>query len=60
MADRLGGRSVDEFYDLLGRLDEVQEEMPPFAGTEEERAALAAHLAGLAAAASASEEEVSS
>jgi mono/diheme cytochrome c family protein len=53
---RLHGRSSDELFELLGRLNEVQEEMPPFAGTEEERAALAEHLAGLAA----SEEEVTS
>jgi len=48
IGERLRGRSADEFFDLLGRLDEVQEDMPPFAGTEEERAALAAHLAELA------------
>lgn len=47
IADRLHGRSSDEFFELLGRLNEVQEDMPPFAGTEEERAALAKHLAGL-------------
>jgi len=49
ITDRLSGRSLDELFDLLGRLNEVQEDMPPFAGTEEERAALAEHLAGLAA-----------
>jgi mono/diheme cytochrome c family protein/cytochrome bd-type quinol oxidase subunit 1 len=51
MAERLGGRTYDDFYDLLGRLDEVQEDMPAFAGTEDERAALAEHLAHLSAAA---------
>jgi mono/diheme cytochrome c family protein/cytochrome bd-type quinol oxidase subunit 1 len=49
MADRHRGRSREEFYDLIGRLDEVREEMAPFSGTEPERAALAEHLAGLAA-----------
>jgi mono/diheme cytochrome c family protein len=56
IAERLGGRSAEELHDLLGRLNEVQEDMPPFAGTEEERAALSEHLAGLPAASS--EEEV--
>ncbi|MEE9227235.1 MAG: cytochrome ubiquinol oxidase subunit I [Acidobacteriota bacterium] len=42
-----GRRDSGEFYDLLGRLEEVNEEMPPFEGTEEERRALAEHLAGL-------------
>jgi mono/diheme cytochrome c family protein/cytochrome bd-type quinol oxidase subunit 1 len=51
MAERLAGRSPEEFYDLLGRLPEVREEMPPFAGTEEERDALAEYLGRLAAAA---------
>ena len=51
IGERLLGRSKGEFFDLLGRLDEVQEDMPPFAGTEEERAALAEHLAGLSASA---------
>jgi mono/diheme cytochrome c family protein/cytochrome bd-type quinol oxidase subunit 1 len=55
MADRLRGRSREEFYDLIGRLDEVREEMAPFSGTEPERAALAEHLAGLAAAATGEE-----
>ncbi len=48
IAARLGGRSASEFYDLLGKLPEVREEMPPFEGTEEERRALAEHLAALA------------
>ena len=37
------------FYELIGRLPQVREEMPPFAGSEDERRALAQHLAGLAA-----------
>jgi mono/diheme cytochrome c family protein len=55
MADRHRGRSREEFYDLIGRLDEVREEMTPFSGTEHERAALAEHLAELAAAAAGEE-----
>jgi mono/diheme cytochrome c family protein len=46
---RLRGRSAAEFYDLIGRLPQVREEMPPFAGSEDERRALAQHLGGLAA-----------
>jgi mono/diheme cytochrome c family protein len=52
--ERIRGRSSDEIFELLGRLNEVQEDMPPFTGTEEERVALAEHLAGLPA----SEKEV--
>jgi mono/diheme cytochrome c family protein/cytochrome bd-type quinol oxidase subunit 1 len=49
MADRLRGRSASDFYDLIGRLPQVREEMPPFSGSEEERRALAQYLGGLAA-----------
>jgi mono/diheme cytochrome c family protein len=49
IADRLRGRSAREFYELIGRLPQVREEMPPFAGSEDERRALAQHLGGLAA-----------
>jgi len=49
ITDRLRGRSAGDFYDLIGRLPQVREEMPPFAGSEDERRALAQHLAGLAA-----------
>jgi mono/diheme cytochrome c family protein len=48
IGDRLRGRSAAEFYDLVGRLPQVREEMPPFAGTEDERRALAQHLGSLA------------
>jgi len=48
IGDRLRGRSESDFYELIGRLPQVREEMPPFAGSEEERRALARHLAGLA------------
>jgi mono/diheme cytochrome c family protein len=49
ITDRLRGRSAGEFYELVGRLPQVREEMPPFAGSEDERRALAQHLGGLAA-----------
>jgi mono/diheme cytochrome c family protein len=49
ITDRLRGRAGRDFYELIGRLPQVREEMPPFAGTEEERRALAQYLAGLAA-----------
>jgi hypothetical protein len=34
---------------MIGRLAQVREEMPPFAGSEDERRALARYLGGLAA-----------
>jgi mono/diheme cytochrome c family protein len=46
---RLGGRDAAAWYDLLGRLDLVNANMPPFLGSEDERRALADYLAGLAA-----------
>ncbi len=49
ITDRLRGRSAGEFYELIGRLPQVREEMPPFNGSEDERRALAQHLGGLAA-----------
>jgi cytochrome bd-type quinol oxidase subunit 1/mono/diheme cytochrome c family protein len=49
VADRLRGRSAAEFYEMIGRLPQVREEMPPFSGTEDERRALAQHLGALAA-----------
>lgn len=49
VADRLRGRSAAEFYEMIGRLPQVREEMPPFSGTEDERRALAQYLGGLAA-----------
>jgi mono/diheme cytochrome c family protein len=47
ITDRLRGRSAGEFYEMIGRLPQVREEMPPFAGSEDERRALAQYLAGL-------------
>jgi mono/diheme cytochrome c family protein len=49
IAERLRWKTSGDYYDLLGRLEEVREEMPPFAGSEAERAALAEYLAVLAA-----------
>ena len=48
MEKYLKGRSASEFYDLLGKLDSLSEMMPSFDGTDEERRALADHLARLA------------
>jgi mono/diheme cytochrome c family protein len=50
IAERLRARSAGELYELIGRLPELREEMPPFSGTEEERRALARHLGDLGAA----------
>jgi mono/diheme cytochrome c family protein len=49
ITERLRGRGAGDFYELIGRLPQIREEMPPFAGTEDERRALAQHLASLAA-----------
>jgi mono/diheme cytochrome c family protein len=46
---RVAGKSETELYDAIGRLEELNEMMPPFEGTEEERAALAKHLAAIGA-----------
>jgi mono/diheme cytochrome c family protein len=45
--EHVRGRSADEIYDLIGRLPELSDEMFPFEGTDEERRALADHLAAL-------------
>jgi len=49
IAERLHRRSADELYEALGRLPQLREEMPPFAGSEAERRALAAYLGDLSA-----------
>jgi mono/diheme cytochrome c family protein len=49
IAERLRGRGAADLYELIGRLPQVREEMPPFAGSEDERRALAQYLASLAA-----------
>jgi len=41
-------RTAGEFYDLLGRLPEVNEMMPPFDGSDAERRAVASHLSAIA------------
>jgi mono/diheme cytochrome c family protein len=42
------GRAQAVFYEMIGRLPQVNEMMPAFEGTNEERQAVAAHLATLA------------
>ena len=45
---RVGGRTQDGIYVILGRTEEMVPFMPPFSGTDEERAKLAQFLYGLA------------
>ena len=40
-------KGYDAVFGMLGRLDEINEDMPPFEGTEEEKQALAQYLATL-------------
>ena len=47
ITSRLRGRSEQDFYDLLDHLPSVNPMMPGFHGTDEERRALAQHLASL-------------
>ncbi len=47
IANYLAGRDADAFYEVLGRLPELNDAMPPFEGTDAERRALAEYLAGL-------------
>ncbi len=49
ITDRLRGRAAGDFYEIIGRLPQMREEMPPFAGSEDERRALAQYLGSLAA-----------
>jgi mono/diheme cytochrome c family protein len=44
---RVTGKSAEELYAMLGRLSEINEAMPPFEGSDEERRALAEHLAAV-------------
>lgn len=44
---RLSGRSEGELYDAIGRLEEINEMMPPFDASDQDRRDLAAYLAGL-------------
>jgi len=48
MPEKVAGKDKQELYEILGRLNELNEEMEPFAGTDEERRALAGHLETLA------------
>jgi mono/diheme cytochrome c family protein len=57
VAARLHGRTARELYDLIGRLPQVREEMPPFSGTEEEREALAGFLGEVSASGGAATKE---
>jgi mono/diheme cytochrome c family protein len=45
---RKAPRTAGAYYELLGRLPEVNEMMPPFTGSDADRRAVAAHLASLA------------
>jgi mono/diheme cytochrome c family protein len=45
MQDAVAGRDADTLYELLGRLEELNDSMPPFMGTDAERRALAEYLA---------------
>jgi mono/diheme cytochrome c family protein len=47
--ERVAGRSEDGLYVILGRLHDMAEFMPPFAGSEEERRVLAGFLRRLEA-----------
>jgi mono/diheme cytochrome c family protein len=44
---RARGRSASEFYDLLARLPEINDAMPPYDGSDAERQALAEYLTTL-------------
>lgn len=47
IASLIAGKSEVEILGLLGRLPELNDAMPPFEGTDDERKALAKHLAGV-------------
>ncbi len=49
IAELIAGRSADRLYDEIGRLPELNDMMPEFEGTDQERRALAEFLAGLEA-----------
>jgi mono/diheme cytochrome c family protein len=42
-----GGRKAAELYEQIGRLPAINDMMPAFDGTDEERRALSEHLASL-------------
>lgn len=41
------GRAAPEFYEILGRLPEINDQMPAFEGSDDERRALAEYLAAM-------------
>jgi mono/diheme cytochrome c family protein len=49
LAPRVAGWSAERAYDAIGRLPQLRPAMPPFAGSEEERRALAIYLSALGA-----------
>ena len=49
LAPRVAGWSAERAYDAIGRLPALQPAMPRFAGSEEERRALAVYLSALGA-----------
>ena len=49
LAPRVAGWSAERAYEAIGRLPSLRPAMPPFAGTEEERRALAVYLSALGA-----------
>jgi len=49
MHELVAGRGVDELYEMIGRLPEINDMMPEFEGTDEQRRALAEYLASLEA-----------
>jgi mono/diheme cytochrome c family protein len=49
LAPRVAGWSAERAYDAIGRLPALQPAMPRFAGSEEERRALAIYLSALGA-----------
>ena len=50
MRDRIKGRSAGILFEVIGRLQSVNEIMPAFEGSDEERRALSVYLASLATA----------
>ena len=49
IAPRIAGKSRAQLHDELGHLDTINENMPPFEGSDAQRDALADYLAGIAA-----------
>jgi mono/diheme cytochrome c family protein len=49
IAPRVSGKTEAEIFEMLGRLPELNDMMPPFEGSDAERHALATHLASVGA-----------